>query len=554
MRCFSLLFAALLAIGCSTNPSPPRDGAAGDLPDYTVSIDWGLRCADPTADRDGDGLSNAEEGCLEGRDSDDDGAPDWQDFDSDGDGIGDHIEIGVKGSCLGPAQDRWPCDSDGDGLPDYLDLDSDSDGILDKDEDPNSDGLVGCCLRRCNELEGGQRPDGFGPPYHARSGARGCVLTGEGCGSGQTCVAGLCTPPTTFLCSKGETDRRLQDSFGDGKLDGERGTFICRDATEAFPHGRKYVQKRKTTDPSYDATSGDWQVALELDAKYVELSLPGTAERVAAATSDQRDPGQLVAGFIVSLPDTQADIEKELAVLLATISAQPPGGAGTVSVRASGTRGKSHDKYDTLRGTLLDVSLQNATDPATARNQLIATLLGRPSAELGKLPSPYVGAAGQTLVIRLHTLRRFAFQRNASNELAFDAAGYPKEDLSKPEQRRIIVMGAVALRAHYEDVTRKTGILVDDLSDGTAVSIYSDSTADECDVGLASLGNSLSLQYIPIAASVGVTVDGVEISRGRQTGFDYLPAENAIVLRGVSFLTGSHVVISYQRWVPRVWL
>jgi len=57
-------------------------------------------------------------------DSDADGVPDYQDNESDGDGIWDVME--------------GDADPDGDGIPNYLDLDSDGDGILDIDELPTS--------------------------------------------------------------------------------------------------------------------------------------------------------------------------------------------------------------------------------------------------------------------------------------------------------------------------------------------------------------------------------------------------------------------------------
>lgn len=55
-----------------------------------------------------------------------DGIPNYIDLDSDGDGIPDEIEAGKDGFN--------PVDSDGDGQPDYLDFDSDNDGVSDKEE------------------------------------------------------------------------------------------------------------------------------------------------------------------------------------------------------------------------------------------------------------------------------------------------------------------------------------------------------------------------------------------------------------------------------------
>ena len=52
--------------------------------------------------------------------------------------------------------------------------------------------------------------------------------------------------------------RGVDFTFGDGKLDNERGTFICRDATEDKPQGRKPVLYKKS-----EAAKGDWHLALE---------------------------------------------------------------------------------------------------------------------------------------------------------------------------------------------------------------------------------------------------------------------------------------------------
>ncbi len=81
-------------------------------------------------DSDDDGLMDTDE-CNGGSpclDFDGDGTPDFQDIDSDDDGINDDYEC----------PNGVPCpDSDGDGNTDHHDLDSDDDGIQDEDECPN---------------------------------------------------------------------------------------------------------------------------------------------------------------------------------------------------------------------------------------------------------------------------------------------------------------------------------------------------------------------------------------------------------------------------------
>jgi gliding motility-associated-like protein len=98
-------------------------------------------------DSDGDGIDDAYDKDNGGKpvvpiDTDGDGNPDYRDLDSDGDGIPDKVEAG--------ADSTNPLDTDKDGTPDYRDLDSDNDGLPDKVEagadptkpvDTDNDGL-----------------------------------------------------------------------------------------------------------------------------------------------------------------------------------------------------------------------------------------------------------------------------------------------------------------------------------------------------------------------------------------------------------------------------
>ncbi len=70
------------------------------------------------------------------QDTDQDGLPDYYDFDDDGDNVPTQIELG-EAYLSGNSEN--PQDSDGDGIPDYLDEDDDNDGVLTRYEDANGD-------------------------------------------------------------------------------------------------------------------------------------------------------------------------------------------------------------------------------------------------------------------------------------------------------------------------------------------------------------------------------------------------------------------------------
>jgi hypothetical protein len=476
----------LLALGSCTDPFEQTGDGGTDA----LWTDGGDKCTDPSADADEDGIPNGDEGCLFNRDTDGDKIPDWQDFDSDDDGIYDNVEKGEKtsdGKCQGasPPDDGWPCDSDGDGVPDYLDVDSDSDGLLDAEEDENGDGLLGCCMTECNKPSTAQEDN--------------CVFTDDGCGAGQTCENNKCTPSIDFKCSNGETDPTKKDTFGDGKLDNERGTFICRDATEDRPQGRKPIQLRKST-------TGDWHVALEKTATYGELQITNAGAKDAAGVIDESGTMAEVAGFVVSRDTDKENLQEELTAIVQALNTKPPGGSGTVSQRSSGNQIKSHDKYDSVQGTILDVTLSTASNVSTVRNELVGALLGKQMAELGNLPGPY-GSSHTEFVIRFVTLKRFEFKEDAQGNIEKDANGYPLDSGDKSKWR-LMVMGAVSAKANYQDPSRVTGFIVDDLSNGTALATAGDVVQNECDVG--------TISSLPIADIIWVIDESGSMDDKRQ--------------------------------------
>ena len=101
-------------------------------PDLATPIDFDgdLTPDYQDTDSDDDGVPDEFEGVD---DADGDDLPAFHDDDADGDGTPDIIEAG--------ADPLHPVDSDDDGRLDLLDLDSDNDGLLDEREDVNHDGI-----------------------------------------------------------------------------------------------------------------------------------------------------------------------------------------------------------------------------------------------------------------------------------------------------------------------------------------------------------------------------------------------------------------------------
>ena len=370
--------------------------------------------------------------CKAGQDSDGDGIPDEVEgcgnppTDTDVDGIPDYLDTdsdndGVPDSAEGAG------DIDGDGIPNFQDNDSDGDGINDGDEDLNGDGLLGCCLKTCGEL----RKD--------------CPSVGPTeCGPGQTCQNGACTPPVDFLCSNGESDPKTDSTFPGGKKDTELPTFVCHKPNEQGQKGLKPIDFRSSA-------VGNWKIALEQGTLYGEALIAGVAGKEAAASFDMSGP-EAVAGFVLSKPvPPGSDVSALAAEVIQGITARLAG-KSTVTQVSSGSARTSHDKFPTIVSAQLAVTMSKAVRPPEVRNGLFAAILEK---AVTQLPPPTYGPVETGHVVRLQVLLR-------------------------PDDR-IIVAGAVGAASMVANVKVATGIILDDLSNGTGLATSSDSDTVECD-------------------------------------------------------------------------
>jgi hypothetical protein len=123
---------ALLDAGSGQDAAEP-DADGDGLPDF-------IECV-VNIDTDEDGIPNCEDD-----DDDGDGVPtrDEQGLDTDGDGIPNYLDADDDGDTYPTSFELQLGDSDEDGIPDYLDDDDDGDGLLTRDEawDLDNDGVA----------------------------------------------------------------------------------------------------------------------------------------------------------------------------------------------------------------------------------------------------------------------------------------------------------------------------------------------------------------------------------------------------------------------------
>ena len=411
-------------------------------------------------DSDSDRIPDEVEGC-DGRDTDGDQYPDYNDTDSDNDGLLDGVEAGNY---------QNPRDSDNDKIPDYKDTDSDNDGIKDGQEDLNGDGKLGCCLAKCGE----QRKD--------------CPkVAAGGCGKGQKCQGGSCTPVVHFLCSNGESDPKKTVTFPDMKTkDKDLPTFVCHKAGETSSKGLKQLSFRTSA-------KGQWKLALEMSSSYGEIVIAGAGPKEAGASFDlvkkivANQPAPTVAGFIVSLEQNSTDLN----ALLNTVLGKLNGLAGKTSITqlSSGTPKTSHDNYKTLVSAKINIRTGPAQFPSEVRNNIFKALLGKNVSQLAANFGPKANDfhLGMQLLLR--------------------------------NDSRLLVMGAVATTQMVNDQKINTGIHLEDLSNGTGLATISNSGTVECDPFLLS-GNPVADIIWVVDESGSMNDNRLDVANNAKDFFD----------------------------------
>lgn len=371
-------------------------------------------CTDPDGDDDNDGIPNRVEGCgSQVKDSDNDGWPDFNDTDSDNDGVPDRIEVGPF--------PEYPRDSDNDGIPDYRDPDSDNDGLLDGEEDHNGDGKIGQCVDLCPN--------------------------GNECHESQTCVNGECVLRFNLICSHGETDPHNPDSDGDGIPDGQEGTRICSDRSEANPMGRKPVQ--------FENHSLDYyRLATEDEADVYEPTVPAASGGLMHI--DMPWVGAEVAGFVVHRAPVGNSMEEDVYAMTSRITSVL--GSGSV-VRSSGITGLSHDEFPIVFNIAVQVNTPDSIPISVARQRITAAMLDITPGDITAGGTEF-GSEGTSFMVEFMLEKREATSGGSTI---------------------LIMMGGVSLYSSYTDVNHSSGFLLDDLANGSGIAEFDASYEDECE-------------------------------------------------------------------------
>lgn len=251
---------------------------------------------------------------------------------------------------------------------------------------------------------------------------------------------------------------------------------------------------------------GDWTVALNETTTYTELQIGIPGPSMAAAAMDDPSAETQVAAFVLSRYTSAANIQTEFTAVVSTLGTAFPSGYGTTTLRASGTKKPTHDGFDGIQSTIVDMISTTATNASSLRNQIVKSLLGKTApGAIANLPQPHTDS-GLEFVLQFTIVRRF--DRNAPS----DATAW-----------RLVVMGSIALKHHCQDSSRPTGIIADDLGNGTALTVAGGVTV--------AAGEVLVIKNLPMADIIWVADESGSMDDNRE---DIVNHANAFFARALA--------------------
>jgi hypothetical protein len=104
-------------------------------------------------------------------------------------------------------------------------------------------------------------------------------------------------------------------------------------------------------------------------------------------------------------------------------------------------------------------------------------------------------------------VKRFEFKKDSSGKYVLDSKGFPV-DSGDTNKWQLLVMGAVSNLTNYRDPKRNTGVLVDDLSNGSSLALYSDKVGNSCEAN--------TMKNVPRADILWVSDESGSMNDNRQ--------------------------------------
>jgi hypothetical protein len=292
----------------------------------------------------------------------------------------------------------------------------------------------------------------------------------SGCPPEHACTAGICV---SWFCADGETLPGENDTDGDGVGDSHEGTFVCNQPTEDDPTGLKPF---KTAD--YPAPN--WKIALEVDAVEAGVDFPTSSLSESAYQFDLADPE--VAGFLVSRQIAGGEDDAVLGSQSAILRLQSIAGVYGLLIRASGTRNTSLDGEDTVLSTTLVITTSSPTEVTAIRRKVVAALLGQPESQITFHDVGWSGTSATTFALAFQTLHRTSVGQ-------------------------IVWMGGLTRLQLLDDPAKPSGYHLDDLSNGSALTVSGNGEAVECD--------PFSVTTVPTADVIWVVDESSSMSDDR---------------------------------------
>jgi len=491
-----LLAVLALASACGGSHSAAQEDAA-------VDAAWVFPDCALESDEDRDNISNGHEGCRTAHDTDEDGIPDFVDFDSDNDGLGDQLEAGDD-NLTSP-----PVDTDGDGLPDFRDPDSDDDGLIDGDEDRDHNSMLGQCGKICPELDV------------------------QWCGPGQACLpTELCDPPVTFGCAVCESDPHVPDTDGDGILDSDEVcAHICIRQSASNPNGYAPLQRysfgrfklattettlitqglvQNTSDERCDNSLDDDSDGL-WDCEDPDCA--GTDECHGAALALDEPTAPEVAGFAAARATEAASVDEALQHFADELASRL--GAGNVIQRSPGIVPNWDDQ--TVYEVVFGIDNTGGLSASELRRAVVAAFLGQDEAEVQGLPGP----TGPTDASMLVSMALVLFPPCWGDYFDHSSLG---------------VMGGITAEAAHGDPASDAAWWLTAWS-GPSLGKRAWLNEPRCETALLSFEDPdhlvFTMHQFPIALSLAVAVNDTVLSPSLVNGFFYDVSDGTLHVTGL---------------------